>query len=144
MEDPLSEGCDLWIVADSASSRWSRKIDWYLNFQIMKSERHVARAMSPELISIENEWMVEHVDAGADPGTPLLIASGSCLPVSKTVVVPFQGDLKKWIATCVETWQGFRRPNVRIFLPDSVQPDVAQKSWSSASGARTQTVQFIG
>ena len=71
----LASGCDLWIVTEAARSKWARKIDWYLNFQILRASLHESKTISPELQAVMEKWDFEAPDVGAGSEAPLMIAS---------------------------------------------------------------------
>lgn len=116
--------CDLWLVADAGSSIWSRRLDWYLNFQAMRSERYQPH---PSL----KEGDLSLAESG-----PLLIASQGLLPCSKTVFVAMDAAtndvalrVSRWVDKCVSVWRNFSCPRVRVFLPDKVSAEVFLLAW---------------
>lgn len=132
----FAPGCDVWIVSEPESSIWTRKIDWYLNFQIMKASLHVMPSVSAQLrsISAANEF---ELDEGATQSrtAPLMIASSRLVPAAKTVVVRFGGDLSAWVSSCHKVWQSLQAPRTRIFLPDGVGSERFSAAWPKATSA---------
>jgi hypothetical protein len=137
----LAPGCELWLVADLAKSRWSRRIDWALNLQIMKAGRHETARPSDELKKILQEWDEESLFAVPTTDiSPLLIASRAYVPAGKTVVVGFEGDAAAWSTNCARVWNNLGQPKVRVFLPDQVNQSAFEKAWKSASaGAKKKS-----
>lgn len=122
-EEALLAGADLWVVADLAHSSWARKIDWYLNFQILRSETHRPARPSPELeqvlaqadLTYHDLAPVETVDS---PSSPLLVASSDRLPNHAVLVLPF--DVRKardWVVKIHEKWSRLDEPSLRVYLP---------------------------
>jgi len=137
-ENPWSGGYDFWFVADPEHSLWARKIDWYLNFQLMKANRHQPLAIAPELQAIaqKNEMDVPALEMLVDPSylrLPLLLACGNLLPVRTLIVVPFsesaESQVSDWSRTCLKIWQNLNRPKVRVFLPNGVGFEDFRADW---------------
>ncbi len=137
----LAPGCELWVVADLAKSRWARRIDWALNLQIMKAGRHETARPSDELKRILQEWDEESLFAVPTTDiSPLLIASRAYVPAAKTVVVGFEGDATTWVSHCARVWNNLGQPKIRVFLPDQVNQNTFEKAWKSANvGAKKKT-----
>ncbi len=132
----LSPGCDVWMVADPAVSKWTRKIDWYLGFQMMKAAGHTARELPPELKTILQQEEIElpSLSSGAGQDAPLMVASCGRLPAKMAVVVPFKDNLADWAEKCHGIWQNLKCPPVRVFLPDAVSADSFISSWPAKNG----------
>lgn len=129
IDDNLQAGADLWLMADPVTSAWTRNIDWYLNWQIMRAECRQAPRPAPELLRIEEEWGCEHPSVATEATAPLMIASSRLLPNRQTVVIPFSGDIDAWVKACVRVWQEMKLPTTRVFLPEAISIDAFQKSW---------------
>ena len=126
--------CDVWLLPDGGSSRWSRRIDWYLNFQAMKAEAHLPLELSAQLKSIEEQWPIDREPLVLAPTAPLMIASRGHLPCSKAIFIGFAGDVRAWVDACVSSWRGLGKPSVRIFLPDTVTQDEFRAAWVKGAG----------
>lgn len=141
----LSPGADLWIVADLVNSQWSRKIDWYLNFQLLRAEPRQRRELSAELRRVVDEWDYEVPQIEVPDPAPLMVASSDLLPNSQTVLIPVVQDKDSWVQACHKVWVGLGRPNVRIFLPSSVPSrqfeDRYARIWPSED--QTATVEIV-
>jgi len=135
----LTSGCGLWIVAEPEKSKWARKIDWYLNFQLMRAEDHEQKEISAELEEIANKWHVESIRFEIDETAPLMVASAQLLPVSRTVLIPFTGDAHSWARACNQVRQNLKHPVTRIFLPESLDADTFAKAWPKANHAGEAT-----
>ena len=48
----LNSGHDLWVFPQYKGSFWTSKIDWMINFQILKNLRHHRQNIVPELNNI--------------------------------------------------------------------------------------------
>ena len=131
LETSLTPGCDLWIVSEAARSKWARKIDWYLNFQILRASLHESKTISPDLQGVMDKWDFEAPDVGAGPEAPLMIASYRLLPNKQTVVVEHgeTQDHELWVQTCHRVWKQLGTPKIRIFLPDSVPANSFVRAW---------------
>jgi hypothetical protein len=132
----LSSGCDLWIVADPSQSRWTRKIDWYLNFQLQRAQTHRSPGKSAELDRLLGSLELEAPIFELKSLAPLMVASSRLLPNRQTVLVPMPDDLDDWVKRCHELWKSMSCPTTRVFLPESVQPEAFCSRWAAkeASG----------
>lgn len=122
-------GADLWIIPHGSQSKWSPKIDWYLNFLLTRAKRHQPQNVSPALMAItrENELEVEHYfDA---QNKPLLITSELRFPNKQVVELPAESDHQKWYQMAYEIWQSMNEPTLRVFLPDDSSETDFQKLW---------------
>lgn len=136
----LSSGCDVWIVSEPGRSKWARKIDWYLGFQIMKAGFHRSAALPAEIERIirEEELEGEFEVALATPSlssggpVPLMIASSSLLPASKTICVARREKFSEWVVDCHRIWTSLNRPAIRIFLPQGAEARMFTSSWPAA------------
>lgn len=127
-------GCEIWYLAEGSESHWSRKIDWYLNFQAMKAEEHKSKQVSAEIKKIEDEWPMESFHCAQSGPSPVMIASQGNLPCPKIVFSAFQGNLDSWVTDCVHVWRGLGKPQIRVFLPDNVLTDPFRSAWIKAAG----------
>ena len=135
---PFSPGCDLWIAADAARSSWARKLDWHLNFQAMRAEDHHSVETSSELRKIQESWQLENPEIELNAKAPLMIASRANLPNSKTVFVPYSGNLATWARECQKVYRSLypaHQPKVRIFLPDLVKQEDFLAEWRKTDPA---------
>lgn len=124
-------GADLWILPDSKSSPMAKKIDWYLNFQIARSELHVVRPISPELkkVIVENDLGLPDVENRTNP--PLLVAADTHFPTSKIIELKVQASLQGWVEQIQSLWLKLRKPRLRVFLPNDLTPEDFQKLWGT-------------
>ncbi|MCM2282323.1 MAG: hypothetical protein NDI61_10825 [Bdellovibrionaceae bacterium] len=155
-EEALLAGADLWVMADLASSAWTQKIDWYLNFQILRSSTHRTMQSSPELKQVLAHWEVElPVEPNRKTDTaetaPLMIASSERLPNHAVVMIPLATSAesaestdsapsdpsasKRWVARVHDTWRGLDEPKLRVFLPKGMTAEQFARSWSGRKDA---------
>ena len=127
-EKALSTGSDLWIVADLNHSKWTSKIDWYLNFQIVKASRHESPQVSDFLKEALQQTGLPAPQVTVGKG-PLLIQSEFLLPNKWVLVLPFEEDLKNWMTKVAEIWNGLQKPSVRIFLPTGQTSSPQTAAW---------------
>ncbi len=149
----FSTGSELWFLPDLESSRWSRKIDWYLNFQLAGAQVRKAQPVSIELNDIANLWNFEIQTPRVTEKAPLLVASRNLLPNEKTVMIPLNNGLsamggaqsfnsklkdaraptsneaQAWVQRCILLWSQLKRPSVRLFLPDGMKSDQIEDRW---------------
>lgn len=121
----LTPGANLWILPDRESSFWTKKIDWYLNFQI---SIHTSRFyLSPQQIKHLQEWDLPYMPKKIYQVR--MIASSQLLPNTQTVIIPFKKEITHWIKQAQKIWINLKTPSLRLFLPDhSISNDV-EDSW---------------
>ena len=127
----LEAGCALWLIGDAERSAWSRKIDWHLNFQVLRALAHQSPRLSPELRRVLEEAEVEAPELETvSEQAPLMIASRELLPNEQTVFVPVaeEGDAA-WVKACHRVWESLGRPQAMFFLLDHMEPEAFTKSW---------------
>jgi hypothetical protein len=125
----LAAGCDVWFTAPLAQSGWTRQLDWYVNYQIMKAGLHMRPEVSAELIAIADSAEAEIPTIKPEAAAPLMIACGSLLPTTTVVVVPDANDGKSWATKCHGIWKQMKSPRARVFLPDALTPDAFKSVW---------------
>lgn len=126
----LNPGSDIWIVPAIAESHWAGKIDWYLNFQIGKSSRHVLPQISDSLQEIltQTETPILSPDHSSES---LLIAANQRLPCRWVVVLPVQDNMAKWIQSIHTTWVGLGKAPLRVFLAPNLSTASFQLTWKN-------------
>lgn len=122
-------GADLWIIPDPNSSPWSRKIDWYLNLQILRAQNHQTTELPSKIqeILIENE--IQWVSPRAPENCALLVNGRDHLPTRSVLCIYGELKPKEWIQKGVEIWEKLNQPTVRAFLPESFDDALIDKFW---------------
>lgn len=122
-------GADLWVVADFKNSRWSAKIDWHLNFQIVKAQRHKLESLSPFLINVLERTGLPQPEFRKDENSPLLISSSHLLPNKWVLVVSYSEKIQDWVETLSKAWTDLKKPSLRVFLPSQQNPSFFSELW---------------
>ncbi|MCB9026715.1 MAG: hypothetical protein H6625_10385 [Bdellovibrionaceae bacterium] len=113
----LGPGSNLWVVPNGDSSEWSKKLDWYLNFQISKAMEHIPNKISPEFSKNLLDYEIQPLEF-KQKSDLLMISCGGRLPTKMLVIVPLRDNLKDWIDSIYQVWLNLLKPNLRIFLPN--------------------------
>lgn len=129
----FNTGADLWIVPDSRSSSWTKKIDWYLNFQLMKVTPRSPAPLTTSLLSILKETEITVSLPPVSNNSPLLVESSHYFPNKWTVQLLYNQSLEEWASKIVTTWQGLSSPTLRIFLPAQAKPEEFSNVWARLS-----------
>jgi hypothetical protein len=127
----LNLGSDLWIVPDLEKSQWTAKLDWYLNFQICKSSRHISPTLPEFVSSVVGESELQLSSPSVAALAPLMISSEHLLPNKWVVILPWNGDLREWSAKIFEVWNKLKEPSLRVFLPPGQSTGNLQTAWQS-------------
>lgn len=120
----------MWFTPQPEDSPWAKRIDWYLNMQIRRAEKHKNRKIETQLLKTLQDNELAEFKFPASKDSPLLIASQGRLPVDAVVRVPYFGDQKKWFLGLSTVWKGLARPQARIFLPFQVSVDEVKSYWA--------------
>src|SRR5437868_1774620 len=127
----FNPGSDLWIVPDSPHCRWTQKLDWYLNFQIVKNQRH----LSPEIRNftklIQKDTGLETYEHTVVKNAPLMITSEAFFPNKWVVVVPMTGNFSAWVREASNIWENLKNPSLRVFLPTGLNAGSFNKEWQN-------------
>jgi hypothetical protein len=126
----LTPGADVWIVPDLGVSSWSRKIDWYLNLQLMRAEPKKPTELCSEMREVAQKWDFDVPVAPLNPLAPLMVVSDRLLPNHQTILVPV-GEDGQWPRRCHRVWLNLGRPSLRIFLPDHQGVETFTQEWSA-------------
>ena len=113
------KGSDLWVISDIQSSKWTKKINWYLNFQIYKLKS--VKQLNRDQMAYLSDAGFDFKNIKAKTGS-ILISSDKLLTNKKTLIIPFN-NLKKWLSMAKACWDGLGRPSVRFFTPDKANAD---------------------
>lgn len=136
----LNQGAQLWVIPDVSNSSWTMKIDWYLNFQICRAQRHSMRHL-PEYVDkvIDQTGLDKPVVTTSDSST-LLIASENLLPNKWVALVPLHKNYAQWVQQVAETWASLGHPTLRIFLPAGQKAGQFNELWQSYQKFEDYTV----
>ena len=128
----LGQGSYLWIVPPLYQSQWTKKLDWYLNFQISRSLEHKSPILSDELKKIIEDnklsTLYEFTTKPIHP-KPLLIASHDHLPNGAILAIELENNFSHWVSECYKHWQLLEKPSLRIFLPQNLSVEEFFKLW---------------
>ena len=127
------------MIPPLAHSEWSKRIDWYLGFQIRRAGPHRPANFSPELHTLVETLEVDVPMMRLSPEAPLMIASETLLPNHQTVVVPLASEddsqFSQWAILCHRIWTGLGKPGVRIFLPNKMSRAQFLAKWPQKEAA---------
>lgn len=125
----FNPGSDLWIVPDFQSCRWTRKIDWYLNFQIIKNQRHLSPETRNFTKLIQREAGLESYEQSLPKNAPLMITSEAFFPNKWVVLVPTSPNFGAWVREVSGIWENLKHPTLRVFLPTGQNAGSFHKEW---------------
>jgi hypothetical protein len=137
----FSSGAELWFLPNPAVSRWARKLDWYLNFQMARTAHRLPPVFELGLLELIKEENLALPTQPPGKGLPLLIATEHRLPTKQIVSLSFAGELKDWSTHCAETWTAMKKPPLRIFLPEGETFKGWRKHWKEEAG---QDISVVG
>ncbi|MGZ3804924.1 MAG: hypothetical protein ACXVB4_11980 [Pseudobdellovibrionaceae bacterium] len=125
----FNPGSELWIVPDANNCRWTQKIDWYLNFQIIKSQRRLSPETSHFTKLIQKDTGLETYEPILMKNAPLLMTSEAYFPNKWVVMVSFLGSFPNWVREVSSIWENLKHPSLRVFLPTGQNAGSFHKEW---------------
>lgn len=128
----LSTGADLWVCPDITNSHWSAQLDWQLNHQIRKGQSYKTQVLDAEVKGLLYENQISWNDVSAISDN-LLISSSFQLPSRWVLVIPWNGQLQKWVMSVVQHWEKIGKPSLRIFLPQNIALADFSREWQKAT-----------
>lgn len=133
-------GAELWLVPDVGHSHWTRKIDWYLNFQMLRASAHSAPVVAPQLLELLKDEGLAAPTASSQLLAPLMISTAHRLPARYAVHLPYQGNLRDWLKRVAQIWHHMRHPSTRLFLPTGVNFSECQAAWGEPDSQNVSVV----
>lgn len=134
-------GSDLWVFPELNESRWAQKVDWYLNFQILKNSQKEPLDLSSEIRSTLLSCELPEYDFKTSPETSsLMISSQIHLPNKWTVIVPGSKNFRSWIKQIHQLWEDLKEPSLRVFLPAEQTNNSFVESWNLIGVSRDLTL----
>jgi hypothetical protein len=135
----LSPGADMWICPDLSNSHWAVDLDWHLNHQIRKGYNYNTPKLDAEVKGLLYENQMISTDIHA-PTQNLMIASSVQLPARWVLVLPWNGQLQKWVQNVFQHWENLNKPTARIFLPQNIAMADFSRDWQKLSDYLDLTV----
>ena len=123
----FNPGADLWVVGLPEESTWALKIDWEINFQILRAAKHVSPRIAPELNELLNV---------TDLRTPTPPVSSPALLIAADLNLPCRWvlSLEEWKTPLIEkAWRDLGQPTLRVFLPRNQNPELLTQEWRRLS-----------
>ena len=113
----LAPGFDLWFLPEPKESQWSRKIDWYLNFQITRSIKHQKPFVPAELIQRIEDCGLEGMEIEVSQEAPTFIVSEGLLPNKKSIILPNTSSFYPWAKRLLQIREKLGSPSTKVFIP---------------------------
>jgi hypothetical protein len=136
----FSEGSDLWVFCDPAHSAFARKIDFYLNFQMARTQKFQPKPFAAGLQSILKDNQLEELQLAPSASACCLISTRRALPCRYVVVVLWNQSEQGWIEETRKVWQKLGSPSLRLFLPKAMAAFDMNLGWSTDSAA---TISYV-
>lgn len=127
----FNPGSDLWILPEFPNSRWTAKIDWYLNFQIVRAARHLSPELRNFTLYVQKETGLETYQPPVLKTAPLMINSEAFFPNKWVVVVPAADNFSHWVRQVSDIWKNLKNPSLRIFLPTGQNAGSLHTEWQN-------------
>ncbi len=112
----MSSGHNIWVLADLPNSRWTQRLNWYLNFHIRQT--FPSREKSSALKKTISLCDLNLKETALKTPAPLLIASQDLLPNRWTIIIPYETKTQ-WFQQLTEVVEKINSKSVRLFLPDT-------------------------
>lgn len=135
-------GHDLWFIPEELPKAFQSSLDWYLNFQLSKSQRLEKAKRSPELEKILAATGQNFPPQSSD-SAPVVIPSSHLLPC-RWVAMSSLKHLESWTASAQQLWASLGKPKVKIFLPEGHDAQVLMKVWNAIDPVQDYVVVQLG
>jgi hypothetical protein len=124
----LLSGSDLWVLPQYEESSWTGKIDWILNFIILKNIRHQRSKILPQMREFiqETQFPASEIKSDSYNSNMLLVVSEKLVPNRWVIHCPMLADsgdkneAKLWIKQILSAAKSLHAPSVRVFIPKSI------------------------
>ncbi|MEK6773877.1 MAG: hypothetical protein AABY64_08045 [Bdellovibrionota bacterium] len=134
-------GSDLWVFPELEESQWTQKVDWYLNFQILKNSQRQSLELPKEILTTLNACELSPLDFNTSPeSASLLISSKMQLPNKWVVVAPGAKNFRTWVKHLHQLWTKMKEPSLRVFLPTGITGNSFVESWNLISSSQDLTL----
>lgn len=127
----FTAGSDLWVTGEPEQSLWAQRIDWVLNFQILRASRHEKKPVSSEVREFAEKTGLRIPGSPSTAHAPLLVPADLNLPC-RWVLSPADWNLENLFSV----WQQLGEPSLRVFLPKSEDSDEFTRKWSQMTDNR--------
>ncbi len=135
----LSPGADMWVCPDLLNSRWATQLDWHLNHQMRKGLAHKTQMLDANVKGLLYENQISWNDVQAHSEN-LMVACSLQLPARWVLVLPWNGQLQKWVQSIFQNWENLSKPQARIFLPQNIAMADFSRNWQKVSDYLDLTV----
>lgn len=120
---PISEawsgGSQIWLLPFIKSSRWTQKIDWYLNFQLTRALKYERKDLSPDFLKFISSLGLE-LDWKEDALAPVtMVLTQGQIPCEAVVMMPEKASNKLIIGQILKILEDLKGPRLRIFPAES-------------------------
>lgn len=133
----LTAGADLWVIEPPENGGWPLRIDWLLNFQGLRSDKHQPPQINSELFEILQATGLENNRKFTALDTPLLIGSDQHVPCRYVVVFRNHWAISK----LAELARLLKINTLRLFPTKSQNADqILKQDLSSAQDLEFQIV----
>lgn len=123
----------MWVLPSPLNSLWSRKIDWYMNFQITRGLQHQSGSRSKHLEEILSRVAWKLPGEFNTEQDPLLIAVGPRLPCTWLLILEdFVADKKSFgraLPVLSKVWSDLKEPRLRLFAPLDFSKEMMVDLW---------------
>ncbi len=116
----FNPGSELWVIPELEASPISRKIDWYLNFQIHQYLNHKKAELSDRVKEILQACELKNLNLMETRNSKklgILISSSNLLPNRWTYYIEGSKAIVGWLDQINDVWQGLGKPSIRIVAP---------------------------
>ena len=128
----LNPGADLWVLPDHLNSQWTPKLDWYLNFQIIRDSRKPRTQISNALAEIIQQTEFDLPRIPFDTNAGLLIPADKTLPARWVFTQAFN-NADDWALSIHKTWMSLGQPSLKIFLPTGLTAGQFSEHWQKVA-----------
>lgn len=121
----------LWVIPPPGKSAWFAKIDWYLNWQMIRGLAHESQRPSTELLRLAREHGLPEPILSSTTRTPLMIAARGRLGTDQCVVLEMSDSVADWLKLVHDLTVKLGSAKTRVYLPSGTSRAKAQELWKN-------------
>ncbi len=138
----LSAGDELWIISSRNTSHWFERIDWLVNFKLSQLEIHKSKKLSPWIKDYLENCQLNDFNFNFQElnSSSHLIPVAQWLPTKWLFMISYSDSIQQWIENTHINWIKWQKPNMRVFLPNTIQLGEWKSYWKTLENQYNPTI----
>lgn len=129
----LSTYADIWMLPPFNETKWSKIVDYYLNFMILKSQNKKSAQLNDNLKSILLKEDIPNTVMTEKSKTPLMVAAQNYLPAKQIIYFNHLESLNEYTVAINKIALQLRSSSIKVFIPETMSTDDIRKKINTES-----------